>query len=691
MHLKLNSQNTRRREGNGMICAEDEIGLGASHDGILVLPSDAQIGQLAANYFDISSDYMIEIGLTPNRTDAMSHIGVARDLVAGLKAKGVAGAFNKPNLAQVNLASDKQFTIDILSNDCKRYSAVKIDGIVIADSPTWLANRLKAIGVKPINNIVDITNYILHEYGQPLHAFDFNQVNRGEILVKKANHGDVFKTLDGNEIKLNAEDLMICDNQNYLCIAGVYGGLESGVQANTTSILLESAHFDAVSVRKTSQRHQLRTDAAMKFEKCADINITVEALQRAISLIQSICPSAQFSSIADVYPIKQEEVIIELRYDRIIQIAGINIPQNAITDILKDLGFGIMNESPNGWKLNSPSFKADVTREIDVIEEVLRIFGYNKIAFPKFLRSNLTFSNGISRTEFVRHITDYLIGNGYQEIMTNSISQSIYYKDEPFVKLLNSMTSELDCLRPNMMMGGLEVIQYNSNRDQRDLKLFEIGNVYYPKGDKYGQESKLSIFISGKHHEKNWLEKQRIVDVYDAKSLAENLLNKFVAANYTSELNEKGELLFLINQKCVAKVLSISNPILKLVDVKNPVFYIEFDMDYLLKLVLKQKIRYSEVSKYPSVQRDLALLVKEDITYQQIEKIAYQKAKSLLKSISLFDVFKGEKIGAGNKSYAINLKLQDETKTLTDKEIDKTMNQLIESFEKELNAEIRRS
>ncbi len=692
--FQIKAAKIRGEESNGMICAEDEIGLGSDHDGIKILPKDAPIGMQANNYFNIATDTILEINLTPNRTDAMSHIGIARDLAAGLNAKGIKAVFKKPTLQALDVQLSEEFKVSINHPLCGRYTTVLVKNITQKPSPDWLKNRLQAIGIKPINHLVDITNYVLHEYGQPLHAFDFDKIQGGNIQVRPAIHQESFTTLDGNQVKLDSEDIVIADAAGALCIAGIYGGQHSGVSSSTTNILLESANFDATAIRKTSQRLHLRTDAAQKFEKCADINITLEALQRAAALIKEEYPEAIFSPVTDIYPQPVKNYAVGLRLSQLEMIAGRKIDKTKAITILKDLGIEVVGQTEVSLQLLVPTFKAEVLREEDIIEEILRIEGYDLIPFPSKLRANLSFSKGISRHQLNRHISDFLVGMGFNEIMCNTITQSKYTHPTTSIKLINSMTSELDSMRSSLLYGGLEVIQFNNNRDNKDLKLYEFGSVYALVEGKYKQNNQLAIWCTGKSTGKNWLSEGQNTDFFHLKSCLENVLNKYTNKSYqTAEIHDEEMtygLSFVINQKVLAKLGKTHSKSTKMMDLKQEVFYAEIDMDALLKIANQEKVLYKEVSKFPSVRRDLAMIIDDQVSFEQVRQIATKSIKGILQEVNLFDVFKGEKIGAGKKSYAITFKLGDAKKTLTEKEIEKSMNELIAAYEREIKAEIRK-
>lgn len=697
-------------ESMGMICADDELGLGESHAGIMELDVNTKVGTPASEYFKVEKDTVLEIGLTPNRSDAFSHIGVARDLSAALSAvykidlplkKPVVewAVFPSPS-GKAGMGPTVTVSVED-SNACPRYSGVSISGVKIADSPDWLKNRLKAIGIRSINNIVDVTNYVLHEYGQPLHAFDADKIKGNKVVIKKLAEGTTFKALDGTDRKLSAEDLMICDAEgNGLCIAGVFGGMDSGVSESTTNIFLESAHFDQISVRKTAARHNLRTDAAMHFEKITDINITVEALKRAASLIVELCGGQVSSEITDIYPVPVKGYPVTITLSRISKLAGADIPAATIKNILGKLEIAIEKEDGDTFSLLVPTFKADVKREADVLEEILRIYGYNSIPMPKALHSSLSFSPKVDPTKLENIAANLLTGSGFNEISTNSISQSRFEQDEVLkqqqILLLNSQTAELDSLRTSMLYSGLEVIAHNQNRKQTDLRLYEIGKTYHKSKDGfgYGQHQHLVLFLTGQDADDNWLTKGKKYDFYHLKSHVDNLLHRFGVHQYDSTVVESSPFVFAsqltVEGKTIATFGQVDKTILKNFDVKQDVFFADIDWDLLMVHSQHVHIQFKHLPKFPAVRRDLAMLVDTALTFEQIEKLARNESRKLLREVFLFDVYKGDKIEQGKKSYAVSFTFLDSEKTLTDADIDKTMSKLMKKLESELGAVIRK-
>ncbi len=711
--LQIKKAKIRGVESLGMICAEDEIGLNDNHAGIMVLDSSVPVGTKAADYFKVEKDFVIEIGLTPNRGDANSHIGVARDLAAALNVEYKAKVnFTKPAVQKSEIRNQKsEIALEVLDIEaCPRYSGVTISNITVAESPDWLKNKLKAIGARPISNVVDITNYVLHEYGQPLHAFDADKIRGRKVVVKKLAEGIVFKTLDEKEVKLSAEDLMICDAEGGMCIAGVFGGANSGVTAATKNIFLESAYFSATGIRKTGTRLNLRTDAATHYEKGTDPNITVEALKRASALICEICGGNVSSEIIDIYPNPIEGWRFSVSYAHMIKLAGFPIEKETIKQILNHLEIKIEKEESDEWQLLVPAFKTDVKREADVVEEVIRILGYNSFTLPKTLKSSLSYSPKVDTQKMENLVADMLTGAGFSEMWTNSVTQSKYEEDELLkqqqVKLLNSQTVELDSLRTSMLYSGLEVIAYNQNRKATDLRLYEFGRTYHKTDGKFAEGNHLQILLTGKKAEDNWLVKGIPYNFYHLKSVVMNVLNRLGHYSFEKEVVEKNPFAFGLVLKVVgdntnngtnsggveiARLGSIAKPVLSKFDIKNEVFFADLNWAYLLEKSQFAKTSFSELPKFPSVKRDLAMVVNEDLQFEAIEKIAVAESKKLLQEVSLFDVYKGDKMEKGKKSYAVSFIFQHPEKTLTDAEIEKVMSKLMNKYESELGAVIRKS
>ncbi len=703
--FKIKKAKMRGESSEGMICAEDEIGLGTSHDGIMVLEDSAVIGTPAREYFNIETDTVFEIGLTPNRIDGASHIGTARDLAAFLKTKLL-----KPSVEGFK-ADNHNLPIEINVEDknaCPRYTGVTVTNVKVNPSPEWLQNKLKAIGLNPINNIVDISNFVLHETGQPLHFFDADKIEGNKVIIKMLPEGTPFITLDEVERKLSSQDLMICNENSGMCIAGVFGGTKSGVTENTKNIFIESAHFNSVYVRKTAKRHDLHTDASFRFERGSDPNNTEYALKRAALLLKEIAGGEISSEIVDIYPDPVSDYKVELTFKNMKRLIGKEIKKEIVKDILKSLDIKIINENDEKLSLEVPTYRVDVRREADVIEEVLRIYGYNNVEISEHVNSSLSYSSKPDKEKIQNNISDILTANGFNEIMCNSLTKADYYKElesykaDKLVKIFNPLSNDLNVMRQTLLFGGLESIIYNRNRRIQDLKLYEFGNCYYLNGsesekllEKYDEEKHLALFITGNKTEENWIMKEEPTSFFTLKSHIENILERlgfnldqFAVEDYSSDLLTEG-LNYQLNNKQLVHFGILNKKLLKSFDIDTNVYFAEFAWDNVIKLSAKNNIRYTEVSKYPEVRRDLALLVNKPVKFSIIKELAYKTERKLLKKVSLFDVFEGEKLGANKKSYAVSFILQDENKTLTDKQIDKIMNNFIRVFEKELNAQIR--
>lgn len=699
----------RGEPSEGMICAEDEIGLGSSHEGIMVLDNSARIGMPAKEYFNIETDTVFEIGLTPNRIDGASHIGTARDLAAYLSQTKKTELI-KPSIDQFKV-DNHNLPIEIIVENteaCPRYTGLTISNVNVTSSPSWLQNKLKAIGLNPINNLVDISNFVLHETGQPLHFFDADQIEGNKVIIQTLAEGTPFVTLDEEERKLSAEDLMICNKNKGMCIAGVFGGIKSGVSANTKNIFIESAHFNPVYVRKTAKRHGLHTDASFRFERGSDPNITVYALKRAALLIKEIAGGEISSEIIDVYPKPVENYKVELTFRNLKRLIGKEIEKEKVKNILESLDIKIVNEDNEKLNLEIPTYRVDVLREADVIEEILRIYGYNNIEISEHVNSSLSYSQKPDKEKIQNTISDILTGNGFHEIMCNSLTKADYYnnletlKPENLVKIFNPLSQDLNVMRQTLLFGGLESVAYNRNRRNPDLKLYEFGNCYYlNKSDdenplkKYNEKQKLAIFITGNKNEESWIIKEKTTDFFYLKSYVENILDKLGFDINQINLDDASSDLFAegikyeYNHKQIVSFGSLNKKILKGFDIDSSVYFAEFSWNNVLKLIAKNNIRYTEIPKYPEVRRDLALLINKELKFSKIKELAYKTERKILKRISLFDVFEGEKLGADKKSYAVSFILQDENKTLADKQIDKIMNNLIRVFEQELGAQIR--
>ena len=688
-------------ESQGMICAEDEIGLGESHAGIMVLPEDAKVGMAAAEYFKLTEDHIFEIGLTPNRIDAMSHLGVARDVCAYLSHHNKKDTAVRSPFKNIFKPDNQGLQMEVVIENteaCQRYAGVSIEGVTIAESPDWLQQRLKSIGLRPINNIVDITNFILHETGQPLHAFDANTIKGKKVIIKNLPEATPFVTLDEKERKLSAEDLMICNSNEPMCIGGVYGGMSSGVTGTTKNIFLESAWFNPVDIRKTSLRHGLRTDAATRFEKGVDISNTVTVLKRAAMMIKEIAGGEIASDVVDVYPVPKQKTEVALKYHYLKKLSGKNYHGDTIKNILSSLGFELLKEGDDEMRFCVPFSKPDITISADIVEEIMRIDGLDNVEIPTMITiapSVETLSHEVAYTE---KTAEYLAGSGFREIFTNSITNSAYYSEEVLqktVKMINNLSEELNILRPGMMETGLESIAYNLNRKNNDLKFFEFGKTYaVNEPGKYIENNHLAIYITGNITANSWKIKEEKADFYFVKATFEKIINilgiKIDSYTQFENTDLSNSLQAIIKNEKVADLGLINNKMLNSFDIKQPVFYADLNWDKLLELNRKINIQYNEVPKYPAVHRDLAIIVNKAIRFEEIEKATDTAGLNKLKSINLFDIFESEKIGADKKSMAVSFTFLDEEKTLTDKEIDGMMNKIITFYEKELNAEIRK-
>ncbi|GAA4903293.1 phenylalanine--tRNA ligase subunit beta [Mucilaginibacter defluvii] len=676
----------------GMICAEDEIGLGASHDGIMVLADDAVVGTPAKEYFKLNDDYLYEIGLTPNRADAASHLGTARDIAAFLKI-----SLQKPDVLAFKV-DDNSLVIDVSvenSEAAPRYSGVTITGVEVKESPKWLKEKLAVIGIRSINNIVDVTNYVLHDLGQPLHAFDADKIAGGKVIVKTTAESTAFKTLDGVERKLSADDLMICSETEPMCIAGVFGGIDSGVTEGTNSIFLESAYFNPVWVRKTAKRHGLKTDSSFRFERGTDPDNTVYALKRAALLIQEVAGGKISSDVVDIYPAPVEPFAVELSYKNTTRLIGKDIPHSEIKSIIEALDIEVVAETAEGLSLKVPPYRVDVTREVDVIEEVLRIYGYNNIEIPTQIRASLNNSQRPERDTVQNMLSDLLTANGFNEILSNSLTKSAYSDDpDSAVKILNPLSSDLDVMRQTLLYSGLEAIAYNQNRKNADLKLYEFGKVYSLADDKYNEVQRFSVFITGAKTAEQWNSKVTAVSFYNLKAIVDGIVEKLNVKDIAVADAEGNEfaygLQYTRGNKTLVKFGAVAAAALKKADVDKEVFYADFNFDMVLTLARKNTIVYQEVSKFPAVRRDLSMLVDKAVTFEQIRQVAQKTERKLLKEVNVFDVYEGDKLPAGKKSYAVSFILQDAEKTLTDKAIDAIMQKLILNLGKEVGAEIRK-
>jgi phenylalanyl-tRNA synthetase beta chain len=699
--FKIKKGKIRGEESHGMICAEDELGLGKGHDGILVLNSDIKVGTSGAEVFNIETDEVFEIGLTPNRSDAMSHFGVARDLKAGLLQQDVNLELISPSVSDFHV-NERTLRIDVEVQNkdlIPRYCGITITDVEVKDSPEWIQNRLKSIGLIPKNNIVDITNYVLHELGQPLHAFDAQKIKGNKILVKNLAEGTKFKTLDSIERELSSEDIMICDgDSNPLCIGGVFGGMKSGVTENTTSIFLESAYFNPVSIRKTAKRHSLNTDASFRFERGIDINMTKYALKRAALLIKEYAGGKMGSDISDFYPEKLEDFQVFLSYENANRLIGQDIPRETIKKILASLEIKINSETEGGLGLTIPTYRTDVQRESDIIEEILRVYGYNNIEFSHKLNTSISFdSNKEDKIENI--VANQLSALGFNETMANSLTKADYINlsenlsPEHNVEMLNPLSNDLKVMRQSLLFGGLESISYNINRKNNDLKFYEFGKTYHKYDTKYQEDKHLTLFITGNRTKDSWKTTNQISDFFYTKGLVTNLLHRLGIRNLKnmpikSDVFSEGITLSLGKIKLVDLGV-VKKSILKEFGIKQEVLFADFNWQNLLKLSSKKNITVSDLPKFPIVKRDLALLLDSKTEFKEVYNLAFQSEKNLLKDVDLFDVYEGNNLPEGKKSYAVSFLLQDETKTLADKQIDKIMQKLQQTFEKNLDAILR--
>lgn len=709
--FKIKKSKIRGEVSEGMICAEDELGIGEDHSGILILEEDAKVGLPARNYFNIENDYIFEIGLTPNRIDAASHYGVARDLAAYLSQD------QKVNL---KFPDEHGFSIDNQDDTiqvsvqnpeaCIRYSGITLTGLSVNDSPDWLQKRLKAIGQKPINNVVDITNFILHEMGQPLHAFDRSKITGNQVIVKTLQKETPFICLDESEKKLSDQDLMICNASEGMCIAGVFGGLHSGVTRDTTAIFLESACFNPVSVRKTARRHSLNTDSSFRFERGTDPNITVKALKRAAALIREVAGGTISSEVFDFYPNPVGYFPVFLSYKNLDRLIGNELDRDHVKQILKGLEINIESENNEGLQLQVPPYRVDVQREADVIEEILRIFGYNFVQISQKVQSTISHKKHPDAHEVKNLISNLLTSSGFNEMMCNSLTKAEYYKnlntypEKNLVNIHNPLSQDLNVMRQNLIFGGLETIAYNSSYKNSDLKLYEFGNTYSfnPEANSdqalkaYAEEPQFALFISGKRHSENWLIGESNQGFYDIKAAIEKSLKRVGAISNLTTLEDFSNDAFsyglkyeVKNQGLLAEFGEISPKMLKIFDLSQPVFAGIIHWNQLLKSVKNSKVSYNEISHFPVVRRDLAMIVDQNIRFSQLVEIAFQTEKKILKEVNIFDVYQGENIPQEKKSYALSFLLQDDTKTLNDKHIEKIMTAIAAAFERELKVQIR--
>ena len=699
--FKIKKGKIRGELSYGMICSESELGLGESHDGIMVLDKNAEVGIKAKDYFKLETDTVFEIGLTPNRSDAMGHIGVARDLLTSLNYRGEKLQMCKPSVKGFKELNKKSsISVEVKDFDlCPRYSSLTLSNVQVTDSPDWLQNKLKAIGLNPVNNVVDITNFVLHETGQPLHAFDMNKIQGKKVIVSRTKNDTKFITLDNKEIKLSSEDLMINDAKKPMCIAGVMGGVESSVNNDTRDIFLESAYFDSISIRKSSKRHTLSTDASFRYERGCDPNITVYALKRAALLIMEICGGSLSSDINDLYPKKISHFKVILSYDKMDKLIGEYIDRNKVISILRDLEIDIADSSDDGLTLLIPPYRTDVKREVDVIEEILRIYGFNNVTIPSNLNTIITSNESNNSEKISASISNLLSNNGFNEIMNNSLTKDKYSALIPEldnlhnIKLLNPLSQDLNIMRQTLLFNGLENIAYNLNRKNKDLKFYEFGKTYHKIDDKNIEKKHLQILVTGRISYENWNSKNHDVDFYFIKKIVESVLSK-LGINKFDSISKSGfgrslSVTYSLGHKKLVSFGKVSNEICNYFDISQDVFMADFNWDNILKITKKNKMKYKDISKFPSMRRDLSLLLDKSVTFEKLKDIAKKTDNKILKKITLFDVYEGKQLSKDKKSYSLSFIFEDESKTLTDKIIDKIMNKLITSFIDKAGAEIR--
>lgn len=701
-------------ESLGMICAEDEIGLGASHEGIMVLPADAVPGTPAKDYFNIKSDYVIEVDITPNRADACSHYGVARDLYAYLVQAGKETSLVRPSVDAFRV-DNHDLPIDIEVVDavaCPRYAGVTVKGVTVKESPAWLQDKLRLIGVRPINNVVDVTNYILHAYGQPLHCFDADKIKGRKVIVKTMPQGTPFVTLDEVERKLDEHDLMICNAEEPMCMAGVFGGLDSGSTEATKDVFLESAYFNPTVVRKTARRHGLNTDSSFRFERGIDPNNAIYCLKQAALLVKELAGGTIAMDIKDLYPAPIADFTVELNYQYVHELIGKTIPADTIKSIVTSLEMKIVGETPEGVTLQIPPYRVDVQRPCDVVEDILRIYGYNNIEIPSTLKSSLTTKGDVDKSQKMQNlIAEQLVGCGFNEILNNSLTKSAYYEGmetcpaRNLVMLMNPLSNDLNCMRQTLLFGGLESIQHNANRKNGDLRFFEFGNCYYFNADKknpekvlaaYTENYHLGLWVTGKRVSNSWAHADEESSVYELKAYVLNIfarlglnMGSVVFGNLADDVYSVATSVHTRGGKLLATFGVVSKKLQKKFDLEHEVYYAEINWNELMKAVKGVKVNYTELSKFPAVKRDLALLLDKKVQFVEIEKIAYETERKLLKAVELFDVYEGKNLEPGKKSYAVSFLLQDENATLNDKTIEKIMSKLVKNLQEKLNAQLR--
>ncbi|MDO5571104.1 MAG: phenylalanine--tRNA ligase subunit beta [Bacteroidales bacterium] len=712
--FQIKKSKIRGEESFGMICAEDEIGIGTSHEGIIELPLDAPVGMPAKEYYNIKSDYILEVDITPNRVDAASHFGVARDLAAYLKQHVGKADLVKPSVDAFSIdKKDGAATVCVENSEaCPRYSGVTIQGVKINESPEWLKNKLESIGLRSINNVVDITNYILHETGHPLHAFDLGKIHSKKVIVKTVEPGTKFTTLDGVEHTLNERDLMICNENEPMCLAGVFGGLDSGVTDSTKDVFLESAYFNPTWIRKAARRHGLNTDSSFRFERGADPNNTMYVLKRAALLIKEIAGGEIVGEPVDIYPTPIEKAEVSLTYNKINTLVGNDIAVEDVKNILSSLEMEIVSENAEGLVIKIPTYRVDVYRDVDVIEDILRIYGYNNIDFSENVKSNLSYKTATDESNQLQNlISEQLVGAGFNEILNNSLTAEAFYSDlttypaANCVRLINPLSNDLNVMRQTLLFGGLQSVARNVNHRAADLRFFEFGNCQYFNAEKhngekvlsgYSEEAKLALWLTGNKVSGSWAHQDEKSSVFVLKAAVENIftrlgidLKKLKQTQFNSDIYAVGLDIALQNGKSIATLGILSHKILAKFDIEQDVFFAEINWNIAVKEAQKSTITYSEISKFPPVKRDLALLLDQNILFSDIEKVAFDTDRKLLKEVYLFDVYEGKNLPAGKKSYAASFILQDETKTLNDKQIDNFMSRLIKNLETKLGATLR--
>ena len=697
-------------ESNGMICAEDEIGVGTSHDGIIVLPEDAPVGQPAAEYYHLESDWLIEVDITANRADGLSHWGVARDLYAWLKSNGYETKMHRPDESAFSV-DNNDLPIDVVienSEACRRYACVSITDCEVKESPEWLKTRLTTVGLRPINNIVDITNYIMFAYGQPLHCFDADMVTGHKIVVKTMPDGTPFQTLDGVEHKLSDRDLAICNTEDAMCIAGVFGGKGSGTYETTKNVVLESAYFHPTWIRKSARRHGLSTDASFRFERGIDPNGVIYALKQAAIMCRELAGGKVSMEIRDEYPSPIENAKVELDFNYVKTLIGKDIPHQTIKDICTSLEMKILSETAEGMTIEVPAYRVDVQRPCDVVEDILRIYGYNNVEIPTQLKGSLVIKGDEDRKHKLANlVSEQMVGEGFNEILNNSLTKAAYYGDDQdkLVKIMNPLSSDLNVMRQTLLYGGLESIAHNANRKNQNLRFFEFGNVYYFDSEKkndddpmqaYKEQNHLALWVTGKRVEGSWAHQDEDSSIYELRAYVENVLRRIglkpgmtVRKKSENPVFSAGITIENRGGKVLCEMGVLTKKLQKQFGISNPVYYAELNWTLLMKATKKNEVTFTEVPKFPAVSRDLALLVDNNVEFAQIEQIASQTEKKLLKRVELFDVYEGDKLPAGKKSYAVNFILQDEEKTMGDKQIDAIMQKLIANLKKQLNAELR--